>query len=347
MKKLLTLLLSAIVLAFSVFAVGCSQAPGNPPQNPSDFNIYTPDGAPALALSKLMVENETLGVDAKYNVVNATNIRDYIVNGSADIAILPITAASKLCGTGTNYKMIASVTNGNLFVIGKGTGTTLADLVGKKVAVANLADFPGIAFRALLNNNDIEFTTINDTDSAVSGKVSLVGIAGNAVKASLDAYDYVVAPQPVATVAVNSTAGASVLMDIQQLWGGNMVQAVAVVKNTHYNNTTLIHKFLKAVAKTTNSWLLENKTDAVNAINANFVGGASSTLNANTLNAQSIAGSNIKVVTAISADFGANDNYTILSKSHLETAVNNIINSFAALNLTPSPVDTNISGLLW
>ena len=219
--------------------------------------------------------------------------------------------------------------------------------MGKKVAVANLADFPGIAFRALLNNNDIEFTTVNAEDSVVSGKVNLVGIAGTAVKASLDIYDYVVAPQPAATTASASTDGAEIRMDIQALWNGPMVQAVAVVNARHYSNTTLINKFLTKLANTTNDWLVANKVNAVSAINANFVGGATSTLNANALNATSIAGSNIKVVTAISADFDADDNYMLLSKTHLRSAVDNVVNSFAALGLTPSPVNTEIDGLLW
>ena len=88
MKKLIATILTAITVVFTgAFAVGCG---------PTDkgFNVYMPDGAPALALSKLMVENETLGVNAKYHVSSATAIGSYVANGSADIAILPIADAS-------------------------------------------------------------------------------------------------------------------------------------------------------------------------------------------------------------------------------------------------------------
>lgn len=334
MKRLLAIILSAItVLATSLFISGCGQTPDT-------FDIYMPDGAPALALSKLMVDDEKLGVDAKYHVVTSSTIRNYIVNESADIAILPVTAATKLCGNGDKYKILASVTNGNIFVIGKGTGATLADLVGKKVAVANLADFPGLVFKALLNKNTIPYTTINAEDSADTTKVNLVGITGTAVKASLDIYDYVVAPQPAATVATASTDGAEIRMDIQALWGGDMVQAVAVIKASLASNTTLINNFLTALAKTTNEWIVTNKTAAVDSINAHFVDNATSTLKAQTLNPVSVAGSNFKVVTYIDAEFATGDNALLVSLDQFKTRVNNMITSFSALNITPSPVGT-------
>ena len=61
------------------------------------------------------------GVD--YNVVPATAIASKVTykeeEKNADLCVMPITAASKLLGSGEKYQMLGAVTHGNLYLIAK------------------------------------------------------------------------------------------------------------------------------------------------------------------------------------------------------------------------------------
>ena len=71
---------------------------------PEAVQVYMPDGAPALALAKLMNEG---GTDAEYHVVDSSTIQVYVTGDApaADVCVLPVNLASKLLGTGEEYQM--------------------------------------------------------------------------------------------------------------------------------------------------------------------------------------------------------------------------------------------------
>lgn len=131
------------------------------------YSVYMPDGAPALALAKLMHDNVAFGdCTFEYNVVPAANIQTYVnpQNPTADICVLPSNLASKLLGDGQTYKMLGTVTNGNLFLLSKnGTrinSVNISQLRGKTVGVVNLHAVPGLVFKIVLNDHNIKFNEI-------------------------------------------------------------------------------------------------------------------------------------------------------------------------------------------
>ena len=90
--------------------------------DPGEVSIYAPDGAPALALAKLMAEENQFGqISVEYNIVPADTIGARVTgeDPAADICILPLNAASKLLGDGSTYRMLGTVTNGNLYLLSK------------------------------------------------------------------------------------------------------------------------------------------------------------------------------------------------------------------------------------
>ena len=122
------------------------------------ISVYAPDGAPALGLAKLMAENTFENIE--YTVVNAGIIQTFV--GKADICVLPVNVAVKLLGDAQNYKMIGTLTHGNLYLLSKNntqiTVDNLGELKGKTVGVINLAQVPGLTFKLILQNYGIEFT---------------------------------------------------------------------------------------------------------------------------------------------------------------------------------------------
>ncbi|MDE6613193.1 MAG: hypothetical protein K2K28_01395 [Clostridia bacterium] len=130
--------------------------------------VYVPDGAPALGLAKLMAEEVNFGesVETEYNVVDATLIQTFVTgaNPQADICVLPVNLAVKLLGSGEKYKMLGTLTHGNLYLLSKSgekiTYENLSSLKGKTVGVVNLAAVPGLTFKLILKNHGVEYTEL-------------------------------------------------------------------------------------------------------------------------------------------------------------------------------------------
>ena len=136
--------------------------------DPGEVSIYAPDGAPALALAKLMHEENTFGqTSVSYNVVPSSNIQAYVTgeDPAADICILPLNAASKLLGDGSTYQMLGTVTNGNLYILSKdGASVTTEnireELNGKTIGVIQLNNVPGLILKIILEKYDIDYEVI-------------------------------------------------------------------------------------------------------------------------------------------------------------------------------------------
>ena len=131
--------------------------------------VYMPDGAPALALAGLMA-NDTEEDGIEYNVVSASLIASKVTNKdedkNADFCVLPITAGSKLLGTGDRYKALGVVTQGNLYLIAKDgetiTAENISSLKGKTIGVLNINEVPGLTLKAVLNKYNIPFEEIRN-----------------------------------------------------------------------------------------------------------------------------------------------------------------------------------------
>lgn len=133
-----------------------------------EISVYAPDGAPALALAKLMSEeNQFSQTSVTYNIVAANAIQGYVTGKApaADICILPLNAASKLVGSGETYTMLGTVTNGNLYILSGDdeqiTKDNIAELLtGKTVGVIQLANVPGLTLKIILSKYGIPYDTI-------------------------------------------------------------------------------------------------------------------------------------------------------------------------------------------
>ena len=291
MKKFITLILSLLLLLVSLFSFGCKT------ETQSDkLQLYAPDGAPALSVARLIHDKKAVG-EVKNNVVNASAIQTFVTGEKpkADFCIMPVNAAVKLLGNASRYQMLGVVTHGNLFIMKKATGeqitkANLTDLLGKKVGVINLANVPGLTFKAILNDASIEYVDITESGAVYANKVNLIALAnGQAVTPQADC-DYFVVPEPAATTKENATQGKlSIAGSLQELYGEGQgyPQAVLVAKKS------VIQDKPEVVAKLVNSfsqnqsWLTDSQTsmnDVVNAVQSALGEDVTPTFNANNLN---------------------------------------------------------------
>ena len=123
-----------------------------------------PDGAPALAVSKLMYDNSDLstGKDIEYSVVQAGLIRSYLTDGGKDFILAPVNVASQFYKESSNedyYVMVAVITHGNFYIIST-EQISLADLDGKQIAVPMMGAVPDWTFRMVLGKHNMSYAVV-------------------------------------------------------------------------------------------------------------------------------------------------------------------------------------------
>ena len=130
-------------------------------------SVYAPDGAPALGLANLLAGEKSFeNVTVDYNIVEPSLMQTYVTgkNSKADICVLPVNIAVKLLGNGAKYKLVGTLTHGNLFLLSKSgdkiTPDNIAGLKGKKVGVVNLAAVPGLTFKVILKDSGLDFVEL-------------------------------------------------------------------------------------------------------------------------------------------------------------------------------------------
>ncbi len=174
---------------------------------PANVTVYSPDGAPALALAQMIKENDSEIVS--YHVVEAGKITACVTNkdeaDNADFCILPVNAAAKMFGNGQKYQMLGTVTHGNLFILSTDSpnyfkdGETLKTLIGKQVGVIQLQNVPGMVFKMILNQHNIAWQEVKNEGEIAADKVNLVAIDAAQVGADSQYAAFVVA-EPLATL---------------------------------------------------------------------------------------------------------------------------------------------------
>lgn len=297
MKKIFATILGALLLALSAIGFAACKDVPNEASDYGKISVYMPDGAPALSMAKLMKDNAQFSQTVEYSVVTPSLIQTFVTGESpkADLCVLPVNAASKLLGTGDRYQMLGTVTHGNLFLLAKSgaaeiTKGNLSSLVGKTVGIIKLADVPGLTFKLVLNDNDIEYNELGNDKAADDAKVNLKAIDATQVIPANSDCDYFVVPEPAATTKINATKGALVRVgSLQELYGGSRgyTQAVLVAKKELIvKESGFIEEFISAL-KENATWILDDNTamtDVVSAVEAHLDEGSTPTFTAANLN---------------------------------------------------------------
>ena len=249
----------------------------------SSYTVAMPDGAPALAAAQLMAEDMQFGKEVTYTVVNANAIGRQVSGGKADVCILPVNAAAQLAGDGKTYKLLGTVTHGNLYMLSSEhteeiTAENIDTLVGKTVGCIQLDNFVGGVLKMILEENGLDYEVVEEASAAREGVVNLIAVADPATINPSLGYDYYVCAEPLVT-AKTSGGALSVVGDIQALYGEEgFPQAVMVAKNSVIASDPQFISDICAAVTANSAWLETADTDGiVAAINKNY-GGATSTL---------------------------------------------------------------------
>ena len=294
-KKILTVLLIVALLTGIALFAACQK-------DEEGYVLVVPDGAPALAIACLSDEVETSDTVYKLNkkIVAASAIQTEAL--TSDLAIVPANLASILYNGGNDVKILAVVTNGNLFVCSSQEKNIdgIDGLVGKLVYSIGQNSVPDMIFKTLLNNKNISFKT---GEQAQDGVVTIKYFASGAeVNARLLAAKksgeqvYGVLAEPDVQTGLNEDLYE--IFNLQELWSENnsdgyvgYAQAVLIAKSSVCEDGDFVKNLLEEFAKN-KTVLVENAELAEKNIKALYP----QTSLQNNLNAQVIARCNIDTV---------------------------------------------------
>lgn len=267
MKKLLIVAIIACLAVCSLGLVACQK------EATGEYTLVAPDGAPALSVAGL-IGKEIEGNKIDVQVVASSQIAEKAM--TSDFAVVPANLAAKMYNSGEKVKLLASVTNGNLYIMSNvdKQNATLSDLVGKQVYSIGQGSVPDMVFKTVLTQSSIEFVV---SESVVEGKVAIKYVAdGQEAISSLKAAQnksqeaYGIIGEPACTAA--TTKGLFRAMDLQNLWKTatsaeqvGYAQAVLIAKGDVVDNTELLDAVIAAFVAN-EQYIVDNTAAAVAAI---------------------------------------------------------------------------------
>ncbi len=288
MKKITTLLLSLILCLTSFMVIGC-----NNPSNDGEksLSFYAPDGAPALAIAKLINDKENFITDATidYKVVSSNDIGGVMSQGKGDFIVMPINAASKLykANSDSTYVMTAVITHGNLYLMSSDGTDSLENLKGKVVGMIGQGLVPDLTFRAILSDKGLLDDVVIGGDTATDGKITLryFSSAQNLIPLLKQGVLSVgLLPEPAATKLTKMANNKEwTRTDVQSLYDEEQKaypQAVLMVRKSVYDAYKTEIDNLQELFNTNAQWIKENTQLAVNAVNSKLKEGITPSLDA-------------------------------------------------------------------
>lgn len=277
MKKKLTAVMLLVALVLSIgLLTACNK--GNKKGNGNDVTLTfaAPEGTPALAIARLITDNKSIsGKNVNYKIVNPSNIAKEMQAGLSDIVIMPVNAGATLINKGADYKLVSVAVDGSLYLVGKSeTATTLTinDIKGKRIACIGQQGVPGLVFRYILKENNIN---IVDSPEKVPENSVYVQYAGDGLQAKTavenKSVDYAVVGEPAATTF--KTKGFNAQMDLQAEYKNvsgkeTYPQAGIFVKSSLASDAAFMDALFTAL-KASKEWVKNNPQSVNDFMKAN------------------------------------------------------------------------------
>ncbi len=246
MKKIIVIAL--IIVIGLVSFVACND--NN--QDVAEYTVMTPDGAPSMAIAKMMMDNNQFGRKAEYNIIGSETVAASFTNGDADFIIAPTNAGVMLSNKLGTYKVVAVTSWGNLYLTGLNTYKSLdecsdvneflSQFEGKNIASIGTGLVPDKTFKHILDESNITATLTASNagliQTGLSEKTMELAILG----------------EPAVTATLTMASEAKRLCSVADLWnqvtGGSFTQAGLFVKKSIIeNDSEAVKNFIAELEK--------------------------------------------------------------------------------------------------
>ena len=227
MKKLLSILLAAVLLVGTLSLAACGKIDPD-----LDVRIMVLNGTTGFGMAKLMADEERDLTKLDYEIdveTDASNITYALINGDVDIAALPTNAASVVYNRSNGAVQILAInTLGVLYLLSNGeTVTDFESLRGKTIYAP--AQNPTFILKALCEANGLVVGQDVFIDNSYAQPADLrTAVAAGQVSLA-------VLPEPMVTIAKSANSNLTVALDLTAEWdkvfpAGSLVQGCVVVR---------------------------------------------------------------------------------------------------------------------
>ena len=157
-------------------------------------------------------------------MVAGVDVRAKVLNGEADIAVLPTNMAVSLYNAGCNYIMTSVNVWGVLYLVGRTQLTSLQELVGKVVYSIGQANTPEYVFKTILDENGVPYCDYNSTEVTDKVMMDYSLTDGSKIIPKLLSGDvqYAILGEPAVTNAIAKCQQKGITLynvfDLQALW---------------------------------------------------------------------------------------------------------------------------------
>ncbi|MDE6275323.1 MAG: hypothetical protein K2M75_02160 [Clostridia bacterium] len=298
-KKLLVAIVLATMLVSVVAFTACK-----PTRVEGSYILIAPDGAPALAVANLPshIAADSISRKIEKKVIAASLLQDEVTKKDVDMAIVPANLAARIFNASGGYKILAVVTNGNLYMTSSipCQVASLQDLNGKMVYSIGQLQVPDMIFKTLLTNAGIKYAVGEEAkEGQVTIKYCADGVVAiNALGAAKSKGELAFGIYGEPAVTNSKAKGFQEVFDLQSLWaeadGNNAhgyAQAVLIARDKVCEDSAFVAKLLEAFTANESS-ILQNPSGAVKNIKDIYPQSALQ----NNMTAEVIGRSNIKTV---------------------------------------------------
>lgn len=278
MKKKLTAVMLLVALVLSIgLLTACNKDDNKGNGNDVTLTFAAPEGTPALAIARLITDNKSIsGKNVNYKIVNPSNIAKEMQAGLSDLVIMPVNAGATLINKGADYKLVSVAVDGSIYLVGKSeTATTLTidEIRGKRIACIGQQGVPGLVFRYILKENNINIVddvkNLNDTSVYVQ-------YAGDGLQAKTavenKSVDYAVVGEPAATT-FKMKFGFNAQMDLQteykKVSGKETYPQAGIFVTSSLSSDTAFMDALFAALKASKEWVKNNPQSVNDFMKAN------------------------------------------------------------------------------
>lgn len=280
MKKKLTAVMLLVALVLSIgLLTACNKDDNKGNGNDVTLTFAAPEGTPALAIARLITDNKSIsGKNVNYKIVNPSNIANEMRTENSDLVIMPVNAGAKLISNGAKYKLVSVAVDGSLYLVGKigksetATTLTIDDIKGKKIACIGQQGVPGLVFRYILKENNIN---IVDSPEKVPENSVYIKYASDGLQAKTavenKSVDYAVVGEPAATTF--KTKGFNAQMDLQaeykKVSGKETYPQAGIFVKSSLASDTAFMDALFAALKASKEWVKDNPQSVNDFMKAN------------------------------------------------------------------------------
>lgn len=248
----------SLVLVFILILSGCEKTP-----EAFEINVIAPYGTPVLSMVKMIEENPEITeyVTVNYEPIQASDVLSArLINGEADIAIVPTNLAANLYSKDVGFKIAGVSGGGAFYIVSNEEINSLEDLKGKTITTIGQGLTPDAVLRYVLTENGLE----PDVDVNIEYLAGASELAANYIAGEID---LAMIPQPVLTGVLMQRDDAGVVIDIQNEWKAitgfeNYPQASIIISETLIEDyPELVDNFL-AEFDAAEDWLNSNPSEA-------------------------------------------------------------------------------------